>query len=176
MKSLKGSKIMNTLIALGMMANAACGLSPLLNHDVPNRATGQEVEARTEMKCKYAFAKQGLCADVDLSKAPKTAAQQGSVKIYFWNPNRAGAMVNPSVNWKFTPWMSGMGHGTGKTDVANAKDENGKDLPGVFIVSKLEFVMGGDWDLFIVMEPTTRDPNKEPEQRNVEKISYFVNE
>ncbi len=167
---------MNTLIALGMMANAACGVSPLLNHDVPNRASGQEVEARTDMKCKYAFAKQGLCADIDLGKAPKSAGQQGSVKIYFWNPNRAGAMVNPSVNWKFTPWMSSMGHGTGKTEITNAKDENGKDLPGVFIVSKLEFVMGGDWDLFIVMEPTTRDPNKEPVQANVEKVSYFVNE
>lgn len=168
---------MISMIALSMLANQACGMSPLLNHDVPNRLANQDAEtAKFEKKCLMAFPSQSLCGNLDLSNAPKNSSEEGSVMIYFWNPNRAGVMMNPTVNWKFTPWMSDMGHGTGKTEITQAKDQNGKDMPGVYVVNKLSFVMGGEWDLFVVMEPTTRDPNKEPEQRNVQKISHLVNE
>jgi hypothetical protein len=172
---MKGNFKMNALIALGMMVTSACGYSPILNHNTPNREQ-QDASAKVEKKCSFSFSKQGLCADLDLSKAPKNSGDEGSVKVYFWNPNQANAYVNPSVNWKFTPWMSSMGHGTSKTEIANAKDQNGNDIPGVFVISKLSFVMGGEWDLFIVMEPTQRDPNKESEKRNVDKVSYLVNE
>jgi hypothetical protein len=177
MKPLKGSSRMFSMIALSLLANQACGVSPLLNHDVPNRTAPERAEVgKFEKKCNLSFPKQGLCADIDLTNVPKNSSSEGSVKIYFWNPNRADAMVNPTVNWKFTPWMSDMGHGTGKTEITQAKDQNGNDMPGVFVVSKLSFVMGGEWELFVVMEPTTRDPNKEPEQLNVQRVVFNVNE
>jgi len=177
MKPLKGSTRMILMIALSMLANQACGMSPLLNHDVPNRNATESAEVGKFGKdCKLTFPRQSLCANIDLTNVPKNSSSEGSVKIYFWNPNRAGVMMNPTVNWKFTPWMSDMGHGTGKTEITQAKDQNGNDLPGVFVVNKLSFVMGGDWDLFVVMEPTTRDPNKESEQLNVQRVVVNVNE
>jgi hypothetical protein len=177
MNQLKGSNRMISMIALSMLANQACGLSPLLNHDVPNRAAADSsAVGKFEKKCNLTFPKQSLCADIDLTNVPKNTTAEGSVKIYFWNPNRAGVMMNPTVNWKFTPWMSSMGHGTAKTEITQAKDQNGNEMPGVFVVSKLSFVMGGEWDLFVVMEPTTRDPNKEPEQNNVQRAVVNVNE
>ncbi len=165
----KGSTKMSILIALGMLANSACGMSPLLNHSLPNRSLGQETSAKFELKCRLAFPEQDLCADMDLSKAPKNSNEEGSVKIYFWNPNRNNEFQNPKVNWVFKPWMSSMGHGTGKVELTEEK-------PGVFVANKLSYVMGGEWDLFIVMQPSQRDPNKEPNQRNVEKITVVVGE
>lgn len=44
-------------------------------------------------------------------------------------------------------WMPSMGHGSRPTIVKPTLDASGAVIPGAFTVSKVYFVMGGEWDV-----------------------------
>ncbi len=145
---------MNTLFALGLMITSACGYSPILNHTSPVRATSDAASGeKTSLNCRYYFKLQNLCADFVWEKEPKNSDDEGAMKIYFWSPDRPSVFVNPGVAFVGVKlWMTTMGHGSGKVAVKQAVDSSGIKMPGVFDATQINFVMGGEWDIFIQLK------------------------
>lgn len=48
-------------------------------------------------------------------------------------------------------WMPSMNHGSAPTQVERAVDAQGDILPGVYLVRNLYFIMGGDWEVRIIL-------------------------
>ena len=161
---------MNTLFALGMLITSACGYSPILNHASPDRSL-QDVDTagKTSLNCRFDFKTQNYCADFVWVKEPKNSDDEGAMKIYFWNPNRPTEFVSPNATVGVKLWMSSMGHGSGKVTVQPALDQNNKAIPGVYDATNVNFVMGGDWDIFLQLKDAAGKVVA------AEKVSYYAN-
>ena len=48
-------------------------------------------------------------------------------------------------------WMPAMGHGSSPTRVEKVLDQNGQAIPGAYNVHKIYFVMGGTWEVRIIL-------------------------
>jgi hypothetical protein len=162
---------MTTVIAMCLMANAACGYSPLLNHTQPVRAPVNEI-ARTEdsLDCRFEFNSGNICADFVWVKEPNGSGVEGSAKIYFWLKSNPGVFVSPlllDVGVKL--WMPDMGHGSQKVKVAPALSANGQKVTGIYDATEVMFVMGGDWDIHLELKE--QGTGKIIESK---KVSYHV--
>lgn len=56
-------------------------------------------------------------------------------------------------------WMPDMGHGSAPTQINRVVDANGDVAPGRYIVRNIYFVMGGDWDIQVIL--TDKNGQKE---------------
>ena len=132
---------MTSFIAMCLMANAACGNSPLFNHTDPVRAPESvAIESENSLTCKMEFQSHQLCADFIWVKEPQ-GGDEGEMKIYFWHKDQPGVFTSPSdlqVGVKL--WMPDMGHGSQKVKVAQTSS-------GVYDATEIMFVMGGIWEI-----------------------------
>ena len=132
---------MNSILAMCLVANAACGYSPLFNHTHPVRAPESvAIESENSLSCKLQFQSQNLCADFVWVKESQ-GYDEGSMNIYFWHPEQPGVFTSPSdlqVGVKL--WMPDMGHGSQKVKVSSSQ-------AGVFDATEIVFVMGGEWEI-----------------------------
>lgn len=144
---------MTSLIALGLMLNSACGYSPLFNHTSPVRNVETvAIESENSLACRMELKSQNLCADFIWVKEPNRD-EEGAMKLYFWKKDQPGIFSAPSASLLTVQlWMPDMGHGSQKTKVALAKDANGAILPGVYDVTEVFFVMGGNWDIRVQLK------------------------
>lgn len=160
---------MTTVIAMCLMANAACGYSPLLNHTQPVR-TQPEMRTESALDCRFEFSSGNICADFVWVKQPNGSGVEGSAKIYFWLKSNPGVYVSPlflDVSVKL--WMPDMGHGSQKVKVAQTLNANGQKISGIYDATEVMFVMGGDWDIHLELKE--QGTGKVVESK---KISYHV--
>lgn len=139
---------MISTVAICLMANAACGYSPLFNHTLPVRTPESvAIESEESLSCRFELKTQDLCADFIWLKEPNRE-DQGAMKLYFWKKNQVGTYSTPSASTITVQlWMPDMGHGSQKTKVLPVRDAAGAVVPGVFDVSEVFFVMGGNWEI-----------------------------
>lgn len=52
-------------------------------------------------------------------------------------------------------WMPSMGHGSGPTHVERAVDAQGNIVPGTFNVRNIYFIMGGEWEVRVILTDVT---------------------
>jgi len=140
---------MTSILAMCLMANAACGYSPLLNHTHPVRTpVSAAVEGEATPACRFQFQNGALCADFVWIKEPSGGGDEGSAKIYFWVKALPGAYSSPLfMNVDVKLWMPDMGHGSQKVKVQQAKYPNGQSMSGVYDATEVMFVMGGEWEI-----------------------------
>ena len=62
-------------------------------------------------------------------------------------------------------WMPDMGHGSAPTQISRVVDANGDLVPGRYEVRNIYFVMGGTWDVQVVL--TDKNGVKETHSFNV---------
>lgn len=55
--------------------------------------------------------------------------------------------AEPSAALTVELWMPSMGHGSAPTAVQRVRGADGKIVPGLFRVTNIYFLMGGDWEL-----------------------------
>lgn len=56
-------------------------------------------------------------------------------------------------------WMPDMGHGSAPTQISRVIDANGNIVPGRYLVRNIYFVMGGAWDVQVIL--TDKNGQKE---------------
>lgn len=138
---------MLSMITMCLMANAACGYSPLLNHTYPVRVSEDAgIQAEQNISCRMEFQNHTLCADYVWVKEPR-GSDEGAMKVYFWQKNQPGTYESPEFSVGVKLWMPDMGHGSQKVKVSPAKDSSGQILNGVYDATEVMFVMGGDWEI-----------------------------
>lgn len=62
-------------------------------------------------------------------------------------------------------WMPSMGHGSAPTHIERSFDSTGNIIPGVYNVRNVQFIMGGEWEVRVVL--TTSDGAKETQSFKV---------
>ena len=127
--------------AICLMANAACGFSPLLNHTYPVRhPESVAIQSEDSLTCKMEFQSGSLCADFIWVKEPN-GSDEGSMKVYFWEKNQPGTYADRgALQLGVKLWMPDMGHGSQKVKVEQV-------LKGVYDATEIMFVMGGVWEI-----------------------------
>jgi len=132
---------MNSIITLCLMANAACGNSPLFNHTYPIRSQEKvAIESENALTCKFEFQSHTLCADYIWVKEPQ-GSDEGEMKVYFWHKDQPGVFTSLSdLQLGVKLWMPDMGHGSQKVKVSSLET-------GVYDASEIMFVMGGEWEI-----------------------------
>ncbi len=85
----------------------------------------------------------GLCAFVEMIDGPKSGPN-GNFVLTFTRLNatetKVGDLAVPAENVSVKLWMTSMGHGSSPVAVRTYGD-------GVYYVSKVNFMMAGDWDI-----------------------------
>ncbi|MCO5113390.1 MAG: FixH family protein [Bdellovibrionaceae bacterium] len=95
------------------------------------------------------FAQAGVHAHVMWELGPVVGAES-RLRVE-WKSALDHSSVSPSGDFEVVLWMPSMNHGSAPTLVQNLVDENGKALIGVYEVSNIYFVMGGDWEVRLTL-------------------------
>lgn len=99
------------------------------------------------------FAASGYHAHLKWEQGPQEGVES-ILRIEFMNPNTHMPTAIPfDVAVKL--FMPSMGHGSSPTKIEKVFDANGEELPGVYRVSKVQFLMAGDWELRITIKNET---------------------
>lgn len=100
------------------------------------------------------FAASGYHAHLFWEQGPQEGAES-ILRIEFMNPNTHLPTAIPfDVAVKL--FMPSMGHGSSPTKTEKVVDENGQELAGVYRVSKVHFLMAGDWELRVTIKNETQ--------------------
>lgn len=143
-------KTMISLVGFLVLANTACGMSPLANHTVPNRNVDTaSVSNESTATCDLYFQTQDLCAKMIWSKEP-TRSDEGAFKLYFFARSEVGSQAptlsEPSAASVFVKlWMTTMGHGSQKVITSHTAN-------GTYDANEVFFVMGGNWDIIVQLK------------------------
>lgn len=81
---------------------------------------------------------------------PPVVGKEGFLQLQAMNP----ALHQPTDltdKVEVVLWMPDMGHGSSPTRVEKALDQNGQAIPGAYNVRKIYFVMGGAWEVRVVL-------------------------
>ena len=163
--------------ALGV---TACGASPVLHHDTPNRVpqsmtnsshSGTSSET-PKFSCDFEFSSEKLCAQLNWIKKP-SSEEPGEFKLSFWkkdqNPNASVIFQNPEAPQVFVKlWMPDMGHGSSPVTVTQASDGHGAPVDGVFSAKGVFFIMTGKWEIQVQLR------SSEGVARETSKMIYWV--
>lgn len=76
-----------------------------------------------------------------------------------WKNGADHSPTEPPGTFEVVLWMPLMGHGSAKTQIQRVMDDQGQPLAGVFAISNIYFIMGGDWDVNVAL--TFADGKKE---------------
>ena len=60
--------------------------------------------------------------------------------------------TTPKIMVAVKLWMPSMGHGSSPVKLDHAKDAGHADVPGVFEVTHVYFVMPGDWEIHVQLK------------------------
>ena len=118
----------------------ACQASPLFNHEnASNRSINADV---SDESCPLDFPTSRLCSKIEWIAGPN-GSEENSFYLKFWNKESGsadGPYVNPDHAVAVQLWMPSMGHGSSPVTVT-------EETTGVFLVTRVFFVMPGDWDI-----------------------------
>jgi hypothetical protein len=171
-----------SVFLISAIFNGACGVSPLLHHESPNREPQSETEAENQdtsdssvprVSCDFLFKSQNLCATLAWVKKP-SAEQPGEFLLSFWskdqNPNQAPSYSNPDAAKVFVKlWMPDMGHGSSPVTTAQSVSANGAPESGVFRSTGVFFIMGGKWEIIVQLKDDSGAA------KDTAKLIYHVN-
>lgn len=76
-----------------------------------------------------------------------------------WKNGADHSPTEPPGAFEVALWMPDMGHGSAPTQIQRVLDAQGQPLTGVYQISNIYFVMGGDWDVNVTL--TYQDGSKE---------------
>lgn len=140
---------------------SGCGNSPLLHHvEADGRASlsvpGSDGAARSPSggDCPIALPKAGLCATLEWTRAagdPDNSPDHSGERAFtlqFREPAAGGgpgAPVDPRHDLGVQLWMPSMGHGSSPVSIR-------RDGVGFFSVTKVYFIMPGDWEIRIQLK------------------------
>lgn len=128
-------------IALLSLSNAACGYSPILNHDTAS----PEAPRRTTIHagdCELEFPQAGLCASFEWG-GELTSEDDMTATIKFWSRadgSAAGPYRDADGEVAVQLWMPDMNHGSRKVTV-QAQGE------GIYSATRISFSMPGKWEV-----------------------------
>lgn len=144
------------LISILAFALSGCLESPILNHANASPKKPKEAplaESRQELPegCDFHLATKELCASLEWV-TPASDETEGELRLRFWSA-KSGTLSGPYVDPGHTVfvklWMASMGHGSSPVTVAQAKDQAGQPIVGVYDATRVHFVMGGDWEIWV---------------------------
>ena len=155
-------KIKTTLLACTLLSALGCGKSPLLNHAQANGGGGNPGAPTPHLtdergQCPLQFTGAGLCASITWDKPPVSDAA-ATLVLRYWNKDSGtfnGPYINPSHAVGVKLWMPDMGHGSSPVAVAQAVDQAGVAVPGVFKATNIYFIMPGAWEVHVQLKDGT---------------------
>lgn len=103
------------------------------------------------------FAKGAVHAHATWQSGPQVSAE--SLLKIEWKSGADHSPAEPPGNFEVVLWMPSMGHGSAPTQIQRVLDSQGQALTGVYQISNVYFVMGGDWDVNVTL--TYQDGTKE---------------
>lgn len=118
-------------VMLFCMGNTAGDCGP----DTPGGGGGQPAS------CPIEFAVTQHCASVEWTAGPSISTNNAyTLRVWKKGGSPTGPFEAPGAILTVAPWMPSMGHGTTPTTVTT-------QAPGVYAISRINFAMGGDWQL-----------------------------
>lgn len=105
-----------------------------------------------KIDCALRLPNHKLCASITWVKKPKDDEEVGEFTLRFWDEAKGtehGPYVSPEATVLAVLWMPDHGHGSTPTKVAAAQDPSGAQIPGVYQVTNVHFVMTGAWQILI---------------------------
>lgn len=149
-----------SLLIIGLSFGSMGCLSPILTHaESQNNTQPESVHgSRSLADCDVTFKTQGLCASMDWVKYPDEG-KMGAFTLRFWQVgqgNASGPYFEPTFPIFVRLWMPSMGHGSSPVEVSPSHDSNGLAIPGVYDVTRVFFVMRGDWEIQVQLQNDTR--------------------
>ena len=138
---------MKTILSLAtlILLTSACGQSPLLHHlnanEIQSRRSSLE-SPTAEPSCPISFDKSGLCGQLTW-KGEVSDEVENAFSFRIWNKITSrpeGPYSDVEGSFAVQLWMPSMGHGSSPVTVT-------RTAAGEFEVSRVYFVMPGDWDI-----------------------------
>jgi hypothetical protein len=80
------------------------------------------------------------------------AISSESVLRIVWMNGVDHSPIDLSRNFNVVLWMPSMGHGSVPTHIEQVVDSGGQALSGVYLVKNIQFIMGGDWEVRVILE------------------------
>ncbi len=100
----------------------------------------------------------GLHAHLSWVKAPVGRGEESQMRLD-WYDGSTHNRVEPGLPFEVVLWMPSMGHGSAPTKIDPVANDQGQAVPGAYLVSRMYFVMPGDWDIRVNL--THRNGRKE---------------
>ena len=100
--------------------------------------------------CLFGFPQNKLCAQIHWLIGPSVDIEN-QIELQFYNEELTST-IEPSEKIKVSLFMPDMGHGSSPTSLTRKLDQNGIPEIGYFKVSKIHFMMDGDWELRISLK------------------------
>lgn len=91
------------------------------------------------------FSNGAIHAHLSWVQGPQSSEE--SVLRVQWMDGNAHVPAEPPGEFKVTLWMPEHNHGSSPTHNSRALDSKGNALTGAFEVSKIYFIMAGDWEV-----------------------------
>lgn len=104
--------------------------------------------------CDVELKNSGVCLDLSWDTKP-TDEEEGAFTLHFWDKTDGtieGPYMNPPHSLKVILWMPDMGHGSSPVKTKQSTDENGSAITGVYNVTRVTFVMPGEWEIRIQLK------------------------
>lgn len=110
-------------------------------------------DTASAVDCKLHFVQNQLCADIAWEAGPKVG-KENKILLQFFREDMSAA-AEPQGALQVSLFMPGMGHGSGPTTISRPLDSSGNPQTGLFEVSKMHFMMGGEWEVrFSLKQPS----------------------
>lgn len=103
------------------------------------------------------FAKGAIHAHATWESGPEVSNE--SLLKLEWKNGADHSPTEPPGVFEVVLWMPSMGHGSAPTQIQRVLDTQGQPQTGVYEISNIYFVMGGDWDVNVSL--TYQDGTKE---------------
>ena len=129
---------------------SSCGNSPLFNHVNADEVRTDNNQDPANV-CPIEFHQAKLCAGITWTK-PASSDGEGAFTLQFWDSvarDPKGPYVDPTNTVAVQLWMPDMGHGSSPVTIQ-------KSAVGVYEVTRVFFVMPGDWDIRFQLKDKTK--------------------
>lgn len=139
-------------------------LSPLADQEA---LPGQAQQEAPDTAPVFIFKELGLTASLEWVKM-QTDDEHGEFVLRFWDSatgSRTGPYVTPEDPIYTYLWMKmgQMDHGAGPIRTEVFKDEEGKEVPGVFRCTGVFFTMNGKWQIHVRLHQGDSEKTKKDE-------------
>lgn len=103
--------------------------------------------ANAQTNSRLQFPQNKLTAEITWEQGPFNGKE--SKFLLFFRDLTTGQPTDSTAAVYVDLWMPSMGHGSSPVEVRQATDEAGRPLVGVFRVTRVFFIMPGDWEIRI---------------------------